>query len=104
MTASIIYLVVIDQIGNAPIFLAVAKSQDHARKLRTALETTAIAIAIMLFFALCGARILAFLNVTDRAFKIAGVIIPFLVALDVLAAKRQQRKRTKSTGGGEPAS
>ena len=98
ITAFIIYFVVIDPIGNAPIFLAVTEAQDRARKLRTALEGTAIATAIMLFFALCGAYILAYLNITEAAFKIAGGIILFLVALDMLAAKRQQRKRAESTG------
>jgi len=100
ITAFIIYFVVIDPIGNAPIFLAVTEAQDRARKLRTALEGTAVATAIMLFFALCGAYILAYLNITEAAFKIAGGIILFLVALDMLAAKRQQRKRAESTGGG----
>ena len=104
ITAFIIYFVVIDPIGNAPIFLAVTEAQGRARKLRTALEGTAIATAIMLFFALCGAWILAYLNITEGAFKIAGGIILFLVALDMLAAKRQQRKRAESTGGGEPGS
>ena len=98
VTAFIIYFVVIDPIGNAPIFLAVTEAQDRARKLRTALEGTAIATAIMLFFALCGAWILGYLNITEAAFKIAGGIILFLVALDMLAAKRQERKRAESTG------
>ena len=89
ITAFIIYFVVIDPIGNAPIFLAVTEAQDRARKLRTALEGTSIATAIMLFFALCGAWILAYLNITEGAFKIACGIILFLVALDMLAAKRQ---------------
>ena len=100
VTAFIIYFVVIDPIGNAPIFLAVTEAQDRARKLRTALEGTAIATAIMMFFALCGAWILGYLNITEAAFKIAGGIILFLVALDMLAAKRQQRKRAESTGSG----
>ena len=64
------------------------------------LEGTAIATAIMLFFALCGAWILGYLNISEAAFRIAGGIILFLVALDMLAAKRQKRKRDESTGGG----
>ena len=103
ITAFIIYFVVIDPIGNAPIFLAVTEAQNRARKLRTAIEGTAIATAIMLFFALCGAWILAYLNITEAAFKIAGGIILFLVALDMLAAKRQKRKRAESTGSGDTA-
>ena len=71
-TAFIIYFVVIDPICNAPIFLAVTEVQDRAQKLRTALEGTAIATTIMMFFALCGALILVYLNITEAAFKIAG--------------------------------
>ena len=99
ITAFIIYFVVIDPIGNAPIFLAVTQHQDRARKLRTALEGTFVATLIMLFFALCGAWILAYLRISEAAFKIAGGIILFTVALDMLAAKRQSRKRAATTGG-----
>ena len=98
ITALIIYFVVIDPIGNAPIFLAVTGAQDRARKMRTALEGTMVATMIMLFFAVCGAWILGYLNISEAAFKIAGGIILFLVALDMPAAKRQARKRAESTG------
>ena len=50
-----------------------------------------------LFFALCGAWLLAYLNISEPAFKIAGGIILFLVSLDMLSAKRQTRKRDEST-------
>ena len=100
INAFIIYFVVVDPIGIAPIFLAVTEAQDRARKLRTVLESTVVATTIMLFFALCGAWVLGHLNISTAAFKIAGGIILFLVALDMLAAKRQQRKRAESTGGG----
>ena len=98
ITAFIIYFVVIDPIGNAPIFLAVTGAQDRARKMRTALEGTMVATMIMLFFAVCGAWFLGYLNITEAAFKIAGGIILFLLALDMLAAKRHARKRAESTG------
>ena len=81
VTAFIIYFVVIDPIGNAPIFLAVTEAQDRARKLRTALEGTAITTAFMMFFALCGAWILGYLNITEAAFKIAGGIILCLTVI-----------------------
>ena len=97
VTAFIIYFVVIDPVGNAPIFLAVTQHQDRTRKLRTALEGTIVATMIMLFFALCGRWVLAYLNISEAAFRIAGGIILFLVALDMLSAKRQQRKREVST-------
>ena len=40
---------------------------------------------------------LAYLKITQPAFKIAGGIILFLVSLDMLSARRQQRKRDEST-------
>ena len=55
VTAFIIYFVVIDTIGNATVFLAVTSHLDRNKKLRVAVEGAAIATAIMLFFALCGA-------------------------------------------------
>ncbi len=97
ITAFIIYFVVIDPVGNAPVFLAVTTAQTRGQKFRTAIEATLFASFIMLFFALCGAWVLAYLKITQPAFKIAGGIILFLVSLDMLSAKRQQRKRDEST-------
>jgi small neutral amino acid transporter SnatA (MarC family) len=44
-----------------------------------ALEGTMVSTMIMLFFALCGAWILGYLNISEAAFKIAGGIIFFFV-------------------------
>ena len=97
ITAFIIYFVVIDPVGNAPVFLAVTTAQTRRQKFRTAIEATMFASFIMLFFALCGVWVLAYLKITQPAFKIAGGIILFLVSLDMLSARRQQRKRDEST-------
>jgi multiple antibiotic resistance protein len=87
IAAFIIYFVVIDPISNAPVFLTSTGAHDHGRKTFTALEGTLVATTIMLFFAVCGAWILAYPNIPDVAFKIAGGIILFLVALGMLVAK-----------------
>lgn len=92
ITAFVIYFVVVDPIGNAPIFLAVTAHLDKAKKARVALEGTVVATAIMLFFALCGSWILGYLNISEAAFKIAGGLILFTVALDMLTSRRQTRK------------
>ena len=97
VTAFIIYFVVIDPIGNAPIFLAVTQHQDKARKTRTAIEGTVVATAIMLFFALCGAWILGYLAISEAAFKIASGVILFTVALEMLSDRRQARKQRASS-------
>ena len=86
-----------DPVGNTPIFVAVTQHQDRARKLRTVLEGTVVAMMIMLFFALCGCWVVTDLNISEATFGTAGGIILFLVALDMLSARRQQRNREVST-------
>jgi len=92
ITAFIVYFVVIDPIGNLPIFLAITAHLSKRQKIRTAIEGSIVAAAIMLFFALCGAWILHYLAISFSAFKIAGGIILLLVAIDMLSNRRQQRK------------
>jgi len=91
-----VYFVVIDPIGNLPIFLAITAHLSKRQKIRTAIEGSIVAAAIMLFFALCGAWILHYLAISFSAFKIAGGIILLLVAIDMLSNRRQQRKEQGS--------
>ena len=98
LTAFIVYFVVIDPIGTAPIFLAVTAAQCKRAKIRTAIETTLMATLIMVFFALCGSWVLRYLQIGDPAYKIAGGLILFLVAWDMLTSKRQTRKSRETTG------
>ena len=92
ITAFIVYFVVIDPVGTAPIFLAITTHLNKRQKIRTALEGSFVAGAIMLFFALCGVWILHYLNISLTAFRLAGGIILLMVALDMLANKRQARR------------
>ena len=97
LTTFIIYFVVIDPIGTAPIFLAVTATQGKREKIRTAIEATLVATLIMVFFALCGSWVLRYLQIGEPAFKIAGGLILFLVAWDMLTSKRQTRKHRETT-------
>jgi multiple antibiotic resistance protein len=96
ITAFIVYFVVIDPVGNAPIFLAITSHLPSRQKIRTAFDGSIVAVEIMLFFALCGAWILHYLAISFSAFKIAGGIILLLVAIDMLSNRRQQRKEQGS--------
>jgi multiple antibiotic resistance protein len=92
ITAFIVYFVVIDPVGTAPIFLAITTHLNKRQKIRAALERTFVAGAIMLFFAVCGVWILHYLNISLTAFRLAGGIVLLLVALEMLANKRQARR------------
>ena len=83
ITAFIICFVVINPLGYTPIFLTVTGAQDRIRKMRTALEGMLVATTNMLFFVLWGAWILAYLNISEAAFKITGGIILFLVVVEI---------------------
>ena len=88
----IFYFIVIDPIGSTPIFLVVKEHLDIKEKIKTALHGTFIATLILLFFGLLGNSILAYLKISFPAFTIAGGIILFIIALEMLFDKRQQRK------------
>tara|TARA_B110000467_G_C18264639_1_gene448439 strand:- start:5 stop:607 length:603 start_codon:yes stop_codon:yes gene_type:complete len=89
----VIYFVVIDPVGSAPIFLSVTSHLTKVQKYKVAIEATIIASLIMIFFGMCGTWILHYLQISISAFKIAGGIILLLVALDMLSSKRHDRKR-----------
>ena len=88
LTAFIVYFVVIDPIGTAPLFLAVTAAQDKRAKITTTIEAMLAATLIMVFFALCGSWVLQYLKIGEPAFKIAGGVTLFLVAWDMLNSKR----------------
>jgi len=88
----IFYFIVIDPIGSTPIFLVVTDHLDVKEKTKTALHGTFIATLILLFFGLLGNSILAYLKISFPAFTIAGGIILFIIALEMLFDKRHQRR------------
>ena len=87
-----LYFIVIDPLGTTPLFLIVTQHMETKDKIKTALSATIIAAVILLFFALVGSSLLSYLNISFPAFTIAGGIILFLISIEMLFDKRQQRK------------
>ena len=83
----------VDPIGSTPIFFVITKNLNIKDKIKTAVNSTIIALLVLIFFALLGNYILNHLNITFSALKIAGGIILFIVSLEMLFSKRQQRKK-----------
>jgi len=88
----VLYFVVVDPIGSTSIFFVITKELSVTEKIKTAANATMIAFLVLVFFALVGNYILNHLNITFPALKIAGGIILFLISLEMLFDKRQQRK------------
>lgn len=84
----IVLFVVIDPIGLAPIFGALTRGGSPAYRRRMAVKAILLAGGIMLVFALTGDYLLQALGISVPAFKIAGGLLLFLVAIDMVFARQ----------------
>lgn len=94
MSTFIVLLVVIDPIGLAPIFAGLTRGQDRARQRRQAWHGTLLAAVILITFFLSGDTLLRLLDIGLPAFRIAGGILLFLVAIDMIFARRSGVRST----------
>ena len=86
-SAFVTFVVVIDPVGLGPIFAAMTADQDAAHRRRTAITGVAVAAGVLVAFALVGTWLLGALGISLEAFRIAGGVLLFLVAIDMLFAK-----------------
>ena len=92
ITAFVTMFVVIDPIGLAPLFVALTQGMTDEARRRIAWRATAIGILILLSFAAFGEALLAFIGISLPAFRVAGGILLFLTALDMLFERRTKRR------------
>jgi multiple antibiotic resistance protein len=85
-------LVTTDPPGLAPIFLGLTMGMTGPQRRQTALRGTLIAFFILTFFALTGASVLSILGISLPAFRIAGGLLLFFIAFEMIFEKRQDRK------------
>jgi len=83
-SAAVTLYLVMDPLGNIPIFLALLKHVDAQRRTRIILRESLIAFAVLTLFLFCGKTILHGLKISDEALSIAGGIILFLIAIKML--------------------
>jgi multiple antibiotic resistance protein len=79
-------LVVVDPLGLAPIFAALTRGYPEKRKREAAIRGTALGTAILLVFALAGDALFGALGIGLPAFRTAGGVLLFLLALDMIFA------------------
>lgn len=87
--------VIIDPIGTAPIFLALTAGMSAVARRRIAVRGIVIGAAILMLFALAGDAVLAFVGISMPAFRVAGGILLFITALDMLFEKRTERRERR---------
>jgi multiple antibiotic resistance protein len=96
VSALVTFLVVIDPPGCAPIFAALTGDATPAHRRAMAIRSVLIASGILLFFGLLGEDLLRALGISLGAFRIAGGIMLFLIAIDMVFEKRTERRENRA--------
>ena len=92
LTAFVSILFLVDPPGTIPAFLALTATYSPERRRRTALVACVTATLILCGFAAVGIYLFKYLSLTLPAFQIAGGLVLFLVALDMIRAQRSTQE------------
>ena len=96
ISAFLTFFVVIDPPGCAPIFASLTRNTAAAARRAQAVRAVIVAAFILVFFAVAGEGLLGALGVELSAFRIAGGIMLFAIALDMVFEKRTQRREERA--------
>ncbi|MEF8792435.1 MarC family protein [Thiohalorhabdus sp.] len=88
LNAFVVLFVVVDPVGNAPIFAALTRGLPDAERRRTAVKGVTLSAAILLAFFAVGNGLLSALGIGIPAFRIAGGLLLFMVAIDMVFARQ----------------
>jgi multiple antibiotic resistance protein len=95
-SAFITLFVVIDPPGCAPIYAGLTKGASPAQSRSMAIRACVIAGIILVGFALFGEGLLGALHIELDSFRIAGGLMLFLIALDMVFEKRTERREQRA--------
>jgi multiple antibiotic resistance protein len=88
LSAVITLFLVMDPLGNVPLFLSVLKTVPPQRRRHVLVREILIAYAVLIVFLLLGGSLLRFLGLRPEAVAIAGGIVLFLIALRMIFPDR----------------
>ena len=89
------FFIIVDPIGVVPIFIAITTGVSKKLKRIIAYRAVVFSIFVVLLFAFMGKNILDFLGIDINAFQIAGGVLLFILAYDMLNAHFTDIKTTK---------
>ena len=84
--------VTIDPIGLLPIFLGLTTGMSRRQRAEVGARACAIAAVILVLFTVAGSAILAAFGITIAAFRVAGGLLLFVIAFEMVFEKRQERQ------------
>ena len=83
-SAAVMLFLIMDPLGNLPVFLSILRHVDPKRRRKVMLRELLFSLVIMMGFLFAGQQILSFLNLRQEAVSIAGGIILFLIAIKMI--------------------
>lgn len=95
-SAFLTLLVIIDPPGCAPIFASLTAGTDQKHRRAMAIRSCLVAWCILLFFALFGEWLLSHMGISLSAFRLAGGIMLFMIALDMVFERRTERREERA--------
>src|SRR5437588_11358617 len=96
ISAFVTFFTVIDPVGLAPVVVALTAHLSEAQRNLIITRATLISAGIIAFFALVGRFLLDRLGINLYAFDIAGGVLLFLVAVDMLFGRQSGTRETKA--------
>ena len=96
ISAFVTLFVVIDPPGCAPIYASLTTGASAQQRRSMAIRATVIAGCILVFFAMFGEALLSFLHIDLDSFRIAGGIMLFIIAIDMVFEKRTERRENRA--------
>jgi multiple antibiotic resistance protein len=96
LSALVTFFVVIDPPGCAPIYAGLTNGATPAHRRSMAIRAVVVAAIILFVFAAVGEAMLKALGVSLSAFRIAGGIMLFLIALEMVFEKRTERREDRA--------
>ncbi|WP_083101201.1 MarC family protein [Pseudophaeobacter leonis] len=92
ITSFVTLFVIIDPIGLTPIFLALTQGATTRERRSIALRSALTAMFLLALFTAFGEAVLGFAGISMAAFRVAGGVLLFLTALDMLFERRTKRR------------
>ena len=94
VSAAVTFFVIVDPLGNVPIFMALTSGRTAAQRRDAAVRAISVAAITLVTFGILGNYILEFLGVTIAAFRIAGGVLLLLLAIDMVLARQSGLRST----------
>ena len=96
LTAFATLFVIVDPIALVPLFIPLTRGMTAAQRRRIALRACLVAAGVLTVFGLVGDNLLRLIGISMPAFRIAGGVLLFLTALDMLFERRTRRREDKT--------